>query len=242
MILSKYRIDYFKCDNCGFIQTEEPYWLEEAYKSPISISDTGLVQRNIYLSKKVAILLYFIFGKNETYLDYAGGHGVFTRLMRDIGFDFYHYEPYTENLFAKGFEDNHSKNYKALTAFEVFEHFANPIEEIEKMLKFSQNIIFTTELLPNLIPKPNDWWYYGLDHGQHVSFYSYNTFIVIAERFKKKFWTNGRIHILTDKKISPIIKLILKLEKYGLLKYMKRKIVSKTQTDYEYLKQDLLNR
>jgi len=34
-ILNKYDVKYFYCDYCGFIQTEEPYWLEEAYKEPI---------------------------------------------------------------------------------------------------------------------------------------------------------------------------------------------------------------
>jgi len=28
-VLKKYNVKYFKCENCGFIQTENPYWLEE---------------------------------------------------------------------------------------------------------------------------------------------------------------------------------------------------------------------
>lgn len=198
-ILNKYKIGYYYCQKCGFLETEEPYWLEEAYKFPINISDTGLIQRNVYLSKKVAVLLYFIFGKNENYLDYAGGYGLFTRLMRDIGFNFYHSDPYTQNLFAKGFEDNNTTNYKALTAFEVFEHFVNPIDEIMKMLKRTNNIIFTTELLPNPIPMPDEWWYYGLEHGQHVAFYSMRTLQMIAQKFALKFYSNGRIHLFTEK-------------------------------------------
>jgi len=84
IIINKYKIDYFKCDNCGFLQVEEPYWLEEAYKSPINDSDTGLLERNIYLSRKVSVILYFLFKKDGNYLDYGGGYGIFTRLMRDI--------------------------------------------------------------------------------------------------------------------------------------------------------------
>lgn len=34
-VLNKYDIDYFKCSTCGFVQTEEPYWLEEAYSSAV---------------------------------------------------------------------------------------------------------------------------------------------------------------------------------------------------------------
>ena len=42
-ILRKYDVDYFECPYCGFIQTEEPYWLTEAYSSAITSSDIGLV-------------------------------------------------------------------------------------------------------------------------------------------------------------------------------------------------------
>ncbi len=103
-ILKKYEISYFHCENCGFLQTEEPYWLAESYKSPINISDTGYLSRNINLSKIVTTLLVSFFDYKKKFLDYAGGYGVFVRLMRDIGFDFYWYDKYTQNLFARGFE------------------------------------------------------------------------------------------------------------------------------------------
>jgi len=237
IVLKKYSIDYFKCDNCGFIRVEEPYWLEEAYKSPINVSDTGLVLRNLYLSRKVAVLLYFLFGRNEKYLDYAGGYGLFTRLMRDIGFDFYHYDPYTENLFAKGFEANIGKKYSAITTFETFEHFVNPLEEIEKMLAFSENIVFTTELLSNELPKPNEWWYYGLEHGQHVSFYSFKTLSYIANKYGLYFISNERIHLFSKRVISNnYYKYLLKMERIGLFSFIKGKLKSKTQEDSGFLK------
>jgi len=170
--------------------------------------------------------------KNEKYLDYAGGYGLFTRLMRDVGFDFNHYDPYTENLFAKGFEIIDGEKYKAITSFETFEHFAKPLSEIENMLHYSSNIIFTTELLPNKLPKPENWFYYGLEHGQHVSFYSTKTLSMVARLFNKTFLTNGKIHLFTDVNISVrYFKILLKLEKLGLHNFVKRKVISKTQED-----------
>ena len=87
-ILNKYEINYFHCEHCGFLQTEEPYWLDEAYSESINISDTGYMQRNLMLSGKLTILLALFFDKNGKFLDYAGGYGVFVRMMRDIGFDY----------------------------------------------------------------------------------------------------------------------------------------------------------
>ena len=34
-VLNKYDAKYFKCQNCGFIQTENPYWLNEACLLPL---------------------------------------------------------------------------------------------------------------------------------------------------------------------------------------------------------------
>ena len=46
-LLNKYQVDFFYCKSCGFLQTEKPYWLDEAYSEAIAIADTGLVARNI---------------------------------------------------------------------------------------------------------------------------------------------------------------------------------------------------
>jgi hypothetical protein len=237
-IMNKYKIDYFYCKNCGFLQTEDPYWLDEAYKDPITLTDTGYMQRNINLSKMVATILLLFFDFRRKFLDYAGGYGVFVRLMRDIGFDFYWYDKYTQNLFARGFEYDESMKgeIEAITCIEAFEHFVNPIEEIEKMLSISKNIIFTTELLPNPIPKPQDWWYYTLEDGQHISFYSSKTLDFIAQKYGLKYVNLRWLHIFTQKRISNLqLKIALfshKFEFYKLLKRI-RGLKSKVWEDFE---------
>ena len=235
-ILNEYEIDYFYCEHCGFLQTEEPYWLDEAYSQSINVSDTGYMQRNLILSKKLTILLALFFDKNGKFLDYAGGYGVFVRMMRDIGFDFYWDDKYTTNLFARGFEYQNKDKYEAVTTFESFEHFVNPMVEIESLLKISNNIIFSTELLPNPIPKPEDWWYYGLDHGQHVSFYSEKTFEFIAKKYDLYYLNLGTFHVLSKRKIFAYAKYILKFSKFGLHKILQKQLKSKTWDDYLNLK------
>jgi len=66
------------------------------------------------------------------------------------------------------------------------------------MLRISKNIIFTTGLLPQDITKPHEWWYYGLKHSQHISFYSVNTLEFIAQKYGLNFLTNGRIHLFSE--------------------------------------------
>ena len=169
----------------------------------------------------------------------GGGYGIFTRLMRDIGFDFYWNDPHSTNLLARGFETK-SKNYKyeLVTAFEVFEHFAEPIKEIESMFQFSGNILFSTELLPSTLPKPEEWWYYALGHGQHISFYSYRTLKYIAQKYGINLCTNGRgIHMFTkNRKINNrLFNFLRKLQRLGLFFYVKKKMKSLTVADMNLL-------
>lgn len=229
-VLSKYDVKYFKCTSCGYLFTENPYWLDEAYKNPINISDTGIMMRNIYFSKIVSVILYFCFDKSAKYLDYAGGYGIFTRLMRDIGFDFYWHDDFTKNLLARGFEKSESR-YELLTAFEVFEHFANPIDEVKKMTELSDSILFSTVIIPEEIPS-KDWWYYGFEHGQHISFYSEKTLKTIAEKFGMNFYPFKNLFLMTKKKLNPVIlKLLFILSHFGLNLFVKFRMKSLTDDD-----------
>jgi Methyltransferase domain len=232
-ILSKYNVAYYHCATCGFLQTEEPYWLDEAYHTSITTSDTGGLLRNLALAETCSVLIYFLFDKYARYLDFAGGYGIFTRRMRDIGFDFYWDDRYSTNLLARGFEYTEELGkVEAVTTFESFEHFSNPLKEIETMFLFSKNIIFTTDLLPSPVPKPEEWYYYGLHHGQHISFYSNRTLEFIASKYNLNYYSIGSLHFFTEKKIEPaLIKLFLKLKKIGLFLFVKKNMISRTTGD-----------
>lgn len=119
--------------------------------------------------------------KENKYIDYGGGFGIFTRLMRDIGFDFYWYDPYTKNEVANCFEANLNEKYDVLTIFEGFEHFTHPQEDLEKMLQLADTIIFSTTLVPKETPNTNNWWYYWFEHGQHIALYSKESLISLAK-------------------------------------------------------------
>jgi hypothetical protein len=202
-ILNKYDVDYFYCDHCGFLQTEQPHWLDEAYGNAIADADTGLVGRNIGISKKLATVLFFLFKKDGKYLDIAGGYGMLTRLMRDIGFDFYWSDPYCQNALSRGFELSTTKPpFTAITAFEVLEHVYNPLEFIREAFSQSQasTIIFSTELFSISPPAPSDWYYYLPETGQHISFCQMKTLQFIADTLSLKLYSHQDFHILTNEK------------------------------------------
>lgn len=205
-ILNKYLIEYFVCENCGFLQTEDPFWLDESYKYIVHPEDIGYLDRNIKMVDIVEQIINVELNKDKVYVDYAGGCGVLTRLMRNRGFNFYCID-LVENIFAKGYEFSFPEymvnKVELITCFEGLEHFIYPLEEIEKMVKFSDNILFSTELIPDVIidiPNLKDWWYYGLNHGQHIGFYSLKTLKYIAKKYDLNLYSDKKkLHLLTKK-------------------------------------------
>ena len=121
-VLKKYNVEYFQCSNCGFVQTEEPYWLDEAYSEAIASSDVGMLSRSTMFSTAANNIIFNLFDHSAKFLDYGGGYGVFVRMMRDLGFYFFWHDKYCQNIFAQGFEadENSSYSYELVTAFEVF--------------------------------------------------------------------------------------------------------------------------
>lgn len=205
-ILQKYTSWYYQCVSCNFVQTDEPVWLEEAYSSAITSLDIGLIDRNFVLKEEVCLILDACFAKDAVFLDYAGGYGMFVRMMRDAGYDFYRQDIYCENLFAKHFdiEDKQLAHFDAVTAFEVFEHFADPMPEIKKIAAFSEHIIFSTKLLPQDKTEIENWWYIAPETGQHIAFYDTKTLHYIAKTLNRNYYFNDRnCHVFTTKTLSP---------------------------------------
>lgn len=195
-------VSYYECGRCGYVQTEQPYWLEKAYASAINSCDTGIMARN---QANVGVILATLaaMGKlNGCVVDCAAGYGILVRLLRDQGVAALWSDPYCKNLLAVGFEHQKEKA-DLVTAFEAFEHFVDPLEEAEKLFSIGGNLLFSTELIVKSVPQPHEWWYYGLDHGQHIGFYRIETLEYIARRFRKKLLTDRRcLHYIGDDSIS----------------------------------------
>jgi len=202
LILGRHQVDFVTCPRCGLLQTEEPHWLAEAYSDPIAASDVGLVQRNHQLAETTACLLHRSLPAGP-YLDAGAGYGLFVRSMRDLGFDFRWSDPYTENLFARGFEDGPGAGpYAAVTAFEVLEHVHDPAAWVRETLERAgaSTLVFSQVLFDGPPPGPN-WWYYVFHTGQHVSFYRPSTLDAIAAPLGLRRYSSGDLHVLTDRRL-----------------------------------------
>ena len=183
-LLNRYDISYYLCSECGSIETETPYWLEDAYDVVGLGDDLGAGQRTIDLVLRTAALLDQLkLPARAECIDFGGGLGLFTRLMRDRGFNFFSYDRYAQPFFS----DRHSlpsmagKSPAVVTAFEVLEHFSNPSQDLQQLFESRPALVIATTELFN--GQDATWPYLAPGTGQHVFFYSPKAITHIAKRF-----------------------------------------------------------
>ena len=201
-VLLDLEVGYFECPDCGYVQTETPHWLERAYVEAINDSDTGILVRNRVNARLVLATLLVLGKLDGAVVDCAGGYGILVRLLRDYGVNALWSDRYAENLVARGFERT-TETADLVTAFEAFEHFERPAEDLDRLLEIAPNVLLSTEMIANPTPKQDDWWYYGKEHGQHIGFFRIRTLEKLArERGKHLLSDEVRYHLITAQPVS----------------------------------------
>jgi hypothetical protein len=199
----------------------------------------------MYITPILTALHRFFLNAKGKYIDYGGGYGILTRIMRDKGYDYYRYDTYCENIFVKDFDKSEPESdaqYKLLTAFEVFEHLVNPSAELEKMLEWSTNIFFSTELQPATVNSPDDWWYIIPETGQHIAFYTIQSLKLLGKKYGLNFYTNGiNLHLFTKMKFNQtLFKLITNYRIARIIDLIPSKSKSLLMTDFNLIKEQKL--
>jgi Methyltransferase domain len=178
-VLSKYDVVYQTCTGCGSLQSEPPYWLPEAYSDPSTRIDPGSARRTLDCFVLVDIIARLF--KCRTLLDFGGNTGFLCRLLRDRGYSAYSFDRYATPTYVPQFIGSPADRYDLLSAFEVIEHFDQPLIGLDQIFGAKPRIVLaSTELYTD---QGADWWYLAPAEGQHVFLYSERAIRLIAQRY-----------------------------------------------------------
>lgn len=176
-VLGQHSVAYFRCESCASLQTEQPYWLEQAYQANnLSNLDTGAAQRNLHnLASCWSIAKLFNF---RNVLDVGGGDGLLCRLLRDYELNCFVHDKYASPTYAQGFDVPDFTHPDMIVAFEVIEHYADPRQELNELFaRRPKALLVSTGIFDAQGP---DWWYLAPESGQHIFFYSRSALQLIA--------------------------------------------------------------
>lgn len=178
-VMAKYRVEYLRCERCGSLQTEKPYWLGEAYAHNLSHLDTGAAQRNTN-NLAACYAVAKLFGLRKV-LDMGGGDGLLCRLLRDYGINCFVKDKYAAPSYAQGFSEPDFDQPDLVIASELLEHLADPGAELDEIFGPRPPVLLVTTAIYS--GQGTEWWYLAPEAGQHVFFYSRSALELIATRY-----------------------------------------------------------
>lgn len=242
IVLGKFDVSYLQCVKCRSLQTEQPYWLTEAYandtgtdKANLADLDTGAAQRN--MMSLAATLWIAQQLKLVDVVDYGGGDGLLVRLLRDYGINAYVTDRYAPASYARGFTNPNFATPDLITAFEVFEHFPDPRSDVSAL--FEQKpvaLLISTTIYSG---EGADWWYLVPQTGQHVFFYSDEAMRLLAQRFNYELIRAGAYTLFVQPGRLRRLKLIKLGLRYRALKLLRSAIMLRAapgvERDFEHL-------
>lgn len=220
-VLGKHRVAYFRCAACGSVQTETPYWLDEAYKSALAHVDTDAARRSVDNRVRVALYRKLFARKGGKMLDFGGGFGLLCRLLRDWGIDCVFMDRYAAPGFAEPFrvETIAEDTYDIITGFEILEHLPDPGEALTPVFEAgADHLLFSTELVA--ADAGPDWHYFAFDQGQHVFFYSAEAMTGLAERHGYRYRNFGDFHAFSRAPLGRARLAIFGLFRKGAAKFV----------------------
>ena len=171
-------VTYFLCRQCGFCFAPEfAKWRPEDFADKIYNIDYAQVDPDYYEARprEHAAMLISMFGERARgvrHLDYGGGLGLLSEMLRDSGWQSSSYDPFGDGAGRAQI----SQDFDLITAFEVFEHVPDVrrlVADIASLLAPEGLVLFSTLISDGRLKMGSriDWWYASPRNG-HVSLFS----------------------------------------------------------------------
>lgn len=202
-------VRYSRCTACGFCFAPEiARWELDRFSQLIYNEDYVQVDP-AYLDTRPranAADLRRMFASQRgsiRHLDYGGGNGLLSSLLREDGWDSSSYDPFVDKESTVGALGT----FDLVTAFEVFEHVPDPgqlMGNLAALAKPDGIILFSTLLSDGHIGPagPLDWWYAAPRNG-HISLYSRDSLGLLAGRHGFQFGSFSEVFHCLWRSVPP---------------------------------------
>ncbi|MFM0203764.1 class I SAM-dependent methyltransferase [Paraburkholderia fungorum] len=181
---------YRKCTDCGFIFTDffddftPDQWRTHVYNDDYAKVDPDYDSKRPR-SNVIKINVLLIGRKKKIIgLDYGGGNGKTSALLRAQGWAFDSYDPFGHTDMSP----ERLGRYNFCSAMEVFEHSPNPVSSLQdivgKMASGRAMIVIGTGIHDGIVSAQTrlSWWYAAPRNG-HISLFSRRSIEILASRF-----------------------------------------------------------
>lgn len=181
-------VHYARCDDCGFCFAPEMYkWTLEEFSARIYNDDYLQVDPD-YLEIRprasLGHLTYLVGGayREIRHLDYGGGHGLLSDLLRDAKWDSSSYDPFVD----RNKQLHELGKFDLVTAYEVFEHVPDApklVSDLAGLLRDDGVILFSTLVSDDHIaPCQRLTWWYAAPRNGHISLFSKKSLYLLGQR------------------------------------------------------------
>jgi hypothetical protein len=195
--LSGRPIYYHRCPGCAFVLAPEfSTWTDQDFQQHIYNEhyidiDPDYVSKRPLHNADFVRQLFPDAQQAIRHLDYGGGSGLLSDTLRAQGWDSTSYDPFPRNeqqITTLG-------KFGLITAFEVFEHVPDVTElmnNITSLMDEESLVIFSTLLSDgNIQPNSRLTWWYASPRNGHISLFSKQSLILLAEQRGMQFGSFG---------------------------------------------------
>jgi len=191
--LSGTAVYYHLCDRCGFCFAPKLHkWTAKEFEEKIYNRDYVQVDPDYRDTRprsnaKGLVDTFGASGPGVRHLDYGGGSGLMSELLRTAGWDSSSYDPFID----RKVKVRDLGTFGLITAYEVFEHvpdIATLMTDLRSLLAPDGVVLFSTMLADGNLGRHQrlTWWYASPRNG-HISLYSRASLELLAERHGLKF-------------------------------------------------------
>lgn len=197
----------FRCSNCAFHCFAQPNWLQQSFTDNLHQLDLGSVSRCLLVADFVTAVLP-LRRRDTRVLDWGGGDGLLTRVLRDRGIDCVWYDPFTKPTFVGDSLYEPQSQVDVTVASEVFLHLTDPVAALKSLLSHSEVVVVTAVVPPKKLD--SDWWYLMPETGQHVAFYPISALKELADQTDTYLNTDRRFfHVFSKRRLSLATRLLI---------------------------------